>query len=83
MTPEERKQRAAELWTLLSKYEGGEFSTGGREAGGGAGMVFWRDRQGRAWFMGGFHPCSRDDEMSDSERIVGALNLAMELLYRG
>jgi hypothetical protein len=67
-----RKERAAELRTILAEYRGCRFHVGG--SGGAQGMVFLQRRDGKRYFIGGFTGGS-------SEVIVRALNLVLELIY--
>jgi hypothetical protein len=70
---EERKQKVAELRRALERYRGGRFETG--SSGGAGGMIFYRDRLGALFYIGGFNP-------GDAQQICDALNLVMELLAR-
>lgn len=71
MGENERKAKAAQLRSALQRYRGGRFETG--SSGGAGGMVFFRDASGSLFYIGGFN-------ISDAQRIVTALNLALELL---
>lgn len=55
----------------MSRYQEGRFETGA--SGGASGMLFFRDAEGRQWFIGGFN-------RSEAEGLVDALNLVLELL---
>lgn len=72
MGPEERKRKAAELRRALERYRGGTFETG--SSGGAGGMVFFRDRSGALYYIGGFNP-------ADAQQICVALNLVMSMVW--
>lgn len=69
--PEERREKSAALRRALSRYRGGRFETG--SSGGAGGMVFFRDRDGALYYIGGFNT-------SDAHQISRALNLVLDLL---
>ena len=69
--PDDRKEKSARLRMALSRYRGGRFETD--ESGGAGGMMFFRDRAGDLYYVGGFNP-------ADASRIATALNLVIELL---
>jgi hypothetical protein len=66
-----RSEKSAQLRAVLAHYRGGRFETG--SSGGAGGMVFFRDRQSRLFYIGGFNP-------ADAMQICTALNLVLELL---
>lgn len=66
-----REQKVEALRRSLAKYRGGRFETSG--SGGASGMMFFVDREGRTFYIGGFKP-------QDAVRIAEALNLTLELL---
>ena len=70
---DERREKSAQLRRALERYRGGRFETG--SSGGAAGMVFFRDRDGALFYIGGFN-------RADAHVIVQALNLVLELVYR-
>jgi hypothetical protein len=67
----DRRELAQRLRSALARYRGGTFESGG--SGGAGGIVFFIDETGQRFYIGGFNP-------ADAERIVGALNLTLELL---
>ena len=69
---DERREKSAALRRALERYRGGRFETG--SSGGAGGMVFFRDRGGALYYIGGFNP-------SDAHQISKALNLVLELLH--
>jgi hypothetical protein len=66
-----KAQKVAALRSALAKYRGGKFVTG--NSGGAGGMIFYVDRDGREFYIGGFNP-------GDAELIAKALTLTLELL---
>jgi len=66
-----KAEKVAKLRILMSRYRGGRFEASG--SGGAGGMVFFIDRDGREYYMGGFKP-------GDAETLVRVLNLVIELL---
>lgn len=62
---------SARLRAALARYRGGRFETDG--SGGAGGMIFFRDRAGDLYYIGGFNP-------ADARQIATALNLVLELL---
>jgi hypothetical protein len=69
-----RRQKAARLRELLAQYRGGRFEVA--ESGGAGGMMFWRDADGRAFYMGGFQPAA-------ALGLAEALNVTLDLLESG
>jgi hypothetical protein len=67
----ERKEKSARLRRVLARYRGGRFETDG--GGGAGGMMFFRNRDGQLFYIGGFNP-------ADADQIATALNLVLELL---
>ncbi|HET8797258.1 MAG TPA: hypothetical protein VFO89_06215 [Thermoanaerobaculia bacterium] len=67
----ERSEKSARLRSVLARYRGGRFETG--SSGGAGGMVFFRDRAGGLFYIGGFNP-------ADAQQICTALNLVLDLL---
>ncbi len=67
-----RRENSARLRNALARYRGGRFETG--SSGGAGGMVFFRDRDGNQFYIGGFNP-------ADAEAICAGLNLVLELLW--
>ena len=68
---ERRREKSAALRRTLARYRGGRFETG--TSGGAGGMMFFRDRDGALFYIGGFNP-------SDAQQIAAALNLVLELI---
>lgn len=66
-----QREKSAQLRRQLERYRGGRFETD--SAGGAGGMMFFCDRAGARFYIGGFNP-------ADAHRIAGALNLVLELL---
>jgi hypothetical protein len=66
-----RKEKSARLRQLLHRFRGGRFETDG--GGGAGGMMFFRNRAGAVFYIGGFNP-------ADAKQIADALNLVLELL---
>jgi hypothetical protein len=66
-----KREKSARLRSVLLPYRGGRFETG--SSGGAGGMVFFRDRDDKLFYIGGFNP-------ADSQQICTALNLVLELL---
>ncbi len=66
-----KREKSARLRGALARYRGGQFETG--SSGGAGGMVFFRDRDARLFYIGGFNP-------ADAQQICTALNLVLELL---
>lgn len=66
-----KEEKVAELKRALAKYRGGRFETSG--SGGASGMMFFVDREGRTFYIGGFKP-------EDAVRIAEALNVTLRLL---
>jgi hypothetical protein len=66
-----RSEKSARLRSILARYRGGTFETG--SSGGAGGMVFFRDREGGLFYIGGFNP-------ADARQICTALNLVLDLL---
>jgi hypothetical protein len=66
-----RKEKSARLRQLLQRFRGGRFETDG--GGGAGGMMFFRNRAGAVFYIGGFNP-------ADAKQIADALNLVLELL---
>lgn len=67
----DRKEKSARLRRVLARYKGGRFETDG--GGGAGGMMFFRNRDGSLFYIGGFNP-------GDADQIATALNLVLELL---
>jgi hypothetical protein len=67
----DRKEKSARLRRVLARYKGGRFETDG--GGGAGGMMFFRNRDGALFYIGGFNP-------GDADQIATALNLVLELL---
>lgn len=66
-----RKEKSARLRQILQRFRGGRFETDG--GGGAGGMMFFRNRAGAVFYIGGFNP-------ADAKQIADALNLVLELL---
>jgi len=67
----DRKEKSARLRRVLARFRGGRFETDG--GGGAGGMMFFRNRDGQIFYIGGFNP-------ADADQIATALNLVLELL---
>jgi len=66
-----RKEKSARLRRALERFRGGRFETDG--GGGAGGMMFFRNRAGALFYIGGFNP-------AEAKQIAEALNLVLELL---
>lgn len=68
---EAKREKSARLRRVLARYRGGRFETDG--GGGAGGMMFFRNRDGALFYIGGFNP-------KEADEIATALNLVLELL---
>lgn len=72
MTPDQKRDKVAQLRTILARFRGGRFEATG--SGGANGMMFFVDRESREFYIGGMKP-------EIAERVARALNGLLELLY--
>jgi hypothetical protein len=68
---DDRRDRSARLRQTLARYKGGRFETAG--SGGAGGMMFFIDRDGRSWYIGGMGT-------EHAQTVTSALNLVLDLL---
>jgi hypothetical protein len=69
----ERREKSAKLRRVLARYRGGRFETDG--GGGAGGMMFFRNRDGQLFYIGGFNP-------AEADQIATALNLVLDLINK-
>jgi len=74
VSDEDRKRARSIIRKALAPYREGRFETG--ESGGASGMMFFRDRDNKQWFLGGLN---RDE----AKRVVDVLNATLDLLETG
>ncbi|HEV7922830.1 MAG TPA: hypothetical protein VGR02_18755 [Thermoanaerobaculia bacterium] len=68
---EDVRELKVRLRNALVRYRGGRFETG--DSGGAGGMMFFVDRDGKQWYIGGM---AKDH----AEAVTAALNLVLRLL---